>query len=83
MGRILLRSFDHIQWSFVVLLTMSVVVFLVGLAFLVIAIVRTARGETDSATFVIAGIGVADIVLLFYRQPWTSPGTSRTPNRLG
>jgi hypothetical protein len=68
--RILLRSFDHIQWSFVVLLTMSVLVFVAGLGFLTVAIVRAARGETDPATFAIAGIGIADIVLLFYRRPW-------------
>ena len=68
--KILLRSFDHIQWSFVVLLAMSVLVFVAGLAFLAVAIVRAAQGETDPATFAIAGIGIADIVLLFYRRLW-------------
>lgn len=70
MDKILLRSFDHIQWSFVVLLAMSVMVFVAGLAFLAVAIVRAAQGDTDAATFAIAGIGVADIVLIFYRRPW-------------
>lgn len=76
MEGILLRSFDHIQWSFVTLLCMSMVVFLMGLAVLGVAVVRAAQGETNTATFAVAGVGLADILLLFYRRPWRDISTN-------
>lgn len=68
---ILLDSFDQIQWSFRVALAMSVVLFLIGIVLLLVAVWRAMmeRGAS-TATLTIAGLSVADFVLLFYSRPW-------------
>lgn len=67
----LLEPFGNISWSFRILTAMSIVMFVVGLAFLIVALVQAATGEeVTPSTFAIAGLGLADLVLLFYRRPW-------------
>jgi hypothetical protein len=67
----LLESYVHIRWSFWTLFGMSVVLFLVGLVFLGVAMARSLdEGSVSSATLTIAGLGVADLVVLFYSRPW-------------
>ena len=75
--RILLESFDHIRWTFWVSITMSVVLFLVGLVFFGAALIRSVGAEdAGTSTFVLAGVGVADFVLLFYTRPWQDVATN-------
>lgn len=67
----LLQPFKQISWSFRILTTMSVLMFCVGLTFLVVALVKaTTEQELSTSTLTIAGVGLADFVLLFYRRPW-------------
>jgi hypothetical protein len=67
----LMQPFGHITWSFRILTGMSVLMFLVGLAFLVVAVVQAVdEGEVSTSTLTIAGVGLADFFLLFYRRPW-------------
>ncbi len=69
--KMLLESFTHIRWSFWISLTMSVILFVVGLLFLGIAIYRSfAETTVSTSTLMIAGIGISDFVLLFYSKPW-------------
>ncbi len=68
--RTMLESFVFIRWSFWVSILMSVLVFLVGLAFLGVALVQSMTGGVSTTTLTIAGIGLADLVLLFYSRPW-------------
>jgi hypothetical protein len=68
---VLLEAFDHIRWSFWISLGMSVILFLLGMAFLGAAVFRSLSESTVStATLTIAGLGIADFVLLFYSRPW-------------
>lgn len=67
----LLESFVHIRWSFWVSMVMSVVLFLVGMVFMSASLARAlGEGSVSSATLTIAGLGIADFVLLFYTRPW-------------
>jgi hypothetical protein len=69
--KMLLESFVHIRWSFWISLVMSVVLFVVGLIFLGIAVIRSlSESAVSPATLTIAGLGIADFVLLFYTRPW-------------
>jgi hypothetical protein len=69
--RLLLETFDHIRWSFWISLGMSVILFLLGMIFLGSAIVRSlGESAVSTATLTIAGLGIADFVLLFYSRPW-------------
>lgn len=69
--KMLLESFVHIRWSFWISLIMSVVLFVVGLIFLGIAVMRSLNeAAVSTATLTIAGLGLADFVLLFYTRPW-------------
>jgi cation transport ATPase len=69
--KMLLESFVHIRWSFWISLVMSVVLFLVGLVFLGMAVMRSlSESAVSTSTLTIAGLGVADFVLLFYTRPW-------------
>lgn len=66
-----LEAFDHIRQSFYVAMGMSIALFLVGLALIIIAVSRAVReGDVSSSTLTIAGLGLADFALLFFRQPW-------------
>ena len=64
------RSFAQLRMGARVLMLMSITVFLVGVGFLVIAAIRSfTHPESAQVTGVIAGIGVVQIVFLFYRNP--------------
>jgi cation transport ATPase len=68
---ILLESFTHIRWSFWVSLVMSVILFIIGMFFLVTAVVKSfSEASVSTATLTIAGVGIADFILLFYTRPW-------------
>ena len=69
--RLLLESFVQIRWSFWVSITMSVILFVVGLVFLATALVQSlTAGSVSTSTLTVAGLGLADFVLLFYTRPW-------------
>jgi hypothetical protein len=71
MRKTLMQPFGQITWSFRILVCMSVLMFLVGLVFLVFALVEMIGSRTLSASsLAIAGVGLADFLLLFYRRPW-------------
>jgi hypothetical protein len=69
--KLLLESFSYIRWSFWISLGMSGIIFLVGLGLLGIAISRFLTEKTvTTASLTIAGLGLADFLLLFYTRPW-------------
>jgi hypothetical protein len=69
--KMLLESFTHIRWTFLVSMGMSVILFLVGLVFLFTAISKSfAETNVSTSTLTIAGIGISDFILLFYTRPW-------------
>lgn len=66
-----LEVFSQIRQSYRVALGMSIVVFLVGLVLLGIAVARaTTEREVSGGTLALAGMGLADFAILFFRQPW-------------
>jgi|GEM_PF-4278324 len=66
-----LEAFDHIRTAFRVALGMSIALFLIGLLLLGIGVFEAVRETAVStSTLTIAGLGLADFVLLFYRRPW-------------
>ena len=71
------HSFAQLRTGARVLMLMSITMFLIGVGFLVIAAIRTFT-DPDSAQVngVIAGIGVVQIALLFYRNPLRDIGRS-------
>jgi hypothetical protein len=71
MRKMLLESFVHIRWSFWMSLIMSVTLFVVGIIFLSTAVMQSlTESSASTTTFTIAGLGIADFVLLFYTRPW-------------
>ena len=67
----LMEPFAHITWTFRILTAMSVTMFIVGLGFMLIALFNALKEQSVSqSTFLIAGLGLADLVVLFYRRPW-------------
>jgi len=69
--RMLMQPFGHITWTFRILTAMSVTMFLIGLAFLSVALIKAVNEQiVSSSTIVIAGVGIVDLVVLFYRRPW-------------
>jgi hypothetical protein len=74
-----LEAFVHIRQSFYVAMVMSVALFVVGLMLMVIAVNRALHeGDVSSSTLTIAGLGLADFVLLFFRQPWKDVAVNLT-----
>ena len=70
--KFMLESFDQLRLAYRISMTMSCVMFIVGLAFLVIAAVRSfVDPQSIAVTSIIGGIGVVQIVALFYRNPLT------------
>jgi hypothetical protein len=66
-----LETFDHIRTSFWVALIMSIALFLVGLMLMGLSVFRAMREiSVSTSTLTIAGLGLADFVLLFFRRPW-------------
>ena len=75
--RILLESFVHIRWSFWISIIMSAVLFLMGLVFLMTALMQSLNAQSvTSSTLTIAGLGLADFVLIFYTRPWKDVTTN-------
>lgn len=71
------RSFAQLRTGALVLMLMSITMFLIGVGFLVIAAIRSfTHPESAEVTGVIAGIGVVQIVFLFYRNPLRDIGRS-------
>ena len=71
------HSFAQLRTGAMVLMVMSITMFLLGVGFLVIAAVRTfTHPESAGVTGVIAGIGVVQIAVLFYRNPLRDIGRS-------
>ena len=69
--KMLLESFTHIRWTFLVSMGMSIILFLVGLVFLFTAISKSfAETNVSTSTLTMAGIGISDFILLFYTRPW-------------
>ncbi len=68
--RMLLESFGHIRVAFWISLIMSIILFLVGLVLVVIAVSRFLKSDVSTATLTIAGLGMADFIVLFYTKPW-------------
>jgi hypothetical protein len=63
-------SFNQLRWAYRISMAMSVLVFLVGIGFLAIAAVRTFTNPgSETANAVIGGLGIVQIVALFYRNP--------------
>lgn len=66
----LFESFRQLRTAYRTSMTMSVVMFAIGAAFLVIAAIRSFTDpQSVEMTTVIGGIGVVQIVALFYRNP--------------
>lgn len=71
------QSFAQLRSGARVLMVMSVTMFVIGVAFLVAALIRSfTNPESVQVTAIIAGIGVAQVVLLFYRNPLRDIGRS-------
>ncbi len=64
------ESWDQLRRAYNTSVRMSLVVFVIGIGFLLLAAYQTLRGSVDATTVaVIGGVGVAQIVALFYRNP--------------
>jgi hypothetical protein len=63
-------SFAQLRNAYVTLLAMSVVTFVIGVGFLIIAAIQSIDGSHDPAEVaVIGGIGIIQLVTLFLRNP--------------
>lgn len=68
----LYESFNQLRTAYRTSLSMSVIIFSIGVAFLVIAAIRSITDpQSVVLTSVIGGIGIVQIVALFYRNPLT------------
>ena len=76
--RILLNSNMQLRWSFRIAVVMSAILFVFGVAFLAVAVFQALDGELETAA-VIAGIGLAAFVLLYF----TNPGRNVAKNLAG
>jgi hypothetical protein len=64
------QAFGELRRAYLISLSMSILVFLLGVGFLVLAAVQTIVDPTHAVTTaVIGGIGVVQILALFYRNP--------------
>jgi hypothetical protein len=64
------QAFSELRRAYLISLAMSILVFLVGIGFLVLAAVQTIIDPSHTATTaVVGGIGVVQIIALFYRNP--------------
>ena len=63
-------SFAQLRHAYVTLLVMSIVTFLLGTAFLILAAIQTFIGGRNPAEVaVVAGVGLVQLVVLFLRNP--------------
>ena len=68
---ILLETFRQVKATFWISIAMSIGLFVVGLAFLGVALWQSLGSTAASTgTVTLAGVGVADFVILFYSRPW-------------
>jgi hypothetical protein len=68
-------SFGQLRTAYRVSLAMSVSLFVAGITFLAIAVIRSfTHPEGVTGTAVVAGIGIVQIVALFYRNPLRDVG---------
>lgn len=75
--RIQLRPFRHIQSAYRISMIMSTSLFTCGLVLFLLATVRAiAKGEADSSTLLIAGLGAADFIALIYTRPLKDVGNN-------
>ncbi|SHF73046.1 hypothetical protein SAMN05443144_11298 [Fodinibius roseus] len=64
------ETFKQLRTTYRISLGMSVSIFVVGISFLIIAAVRSfTQPESIEVTSIIGGIGIVQIVALFYRNP--------------
>jgi|GEM_PF-3543323 len=64
------ETFKQLRTTYRISLSMSVTIFVVGISFLIIAAVRSfTQPESIEVTSIIGGIGIVQIVALFYRNP--------------
>lgn len=64
------ETFKQLRTTYRISLSMSVTIFVVGILFLIIAAVRSfTQPESIEVTSIIGGIGIVQIVALFYRNP--------------
>lgn len=63
-------TFKQLRLTYRISLSMSVTIFVVGISFLIIAAVRSfTQPESIEITSIIGGIGIVQVVALFYRNP--------------
>jgi hypothetical protein len=69
------EPFRQIRWSFWISVTMSVAMFLIGTALMIIAVYEAMGSNAVSmSSLAIGGLGLADYVILFLRRPWEDVG---------
>ncbi len=73
--RLVWEPFRQIRWSFRISVTMSIAMFLIGSALMVVAVYEALSSSAVSMTsLAIGGLGLADFVILFLRRPWEDVG---------
>jgi hypothetical protein len=73
--RILVSSNTQLRWWFRISVAMSAVLFVFGVAFLAVAVAQALDGDLAAAA-VIAGIGLAAFVLLYFVNPRRNEATN-------
>lgn len=73
--RLVWEPFRQIRWSFWISVTMSIAMFLIGTALMVVAVYEALSSSAVSmSSLAIGGLGLADFVILFLRRPWEDVG---------
>ncbi len=71
LAKTVLASFRYVASSFWISLAMSVIIFLIGVGFLLGALFKAFdEREASTSTLTLAGVGLANFLLLFYKGPW-------------
>ena len=73
--RLVWEPFRQIRWSFWISVAMSVAMFLIGAALMVVAAYEAIGSSAVTlSSLAIGGLGLADFVILFLRRPWEDVG---------
>jgi len=73
--RLVWEPFRQIRWSFWISVIMSIAMFLIGTALMVVAAYQALGSSAVSLnSLAIGGLGLADFVILFLRRPWQDVG---------
>ena len=73
--RLVWEPFRQIRWSFWISVTMSIAMFLIGTALMVVAVYEALGSSAVSmSSLAVGGLGLADFVILFLRRPWEDVG---------